>query len=1075
MENSGNTNNKFQKEKSKDNHIRDEENDNFIDTVSAKTISPSKDSKEYTLHFIILFFSIFFLLLVFLYFDQAKPILTTIKANKDIIKPLNDKSQYKVVRLINGIEAILISDPEAVKSGCSLSIGVGSFSDKVSTQGLAHLTEHMIFLGSKDYPKAGALEEQIQSHSGSSNAFTDSENSAFYFEINPNGYEKAIDIFSSMFKAPLLDEKYMEKEINAVASENDKNLNNDNWREHQLLYSLADPNTPVNLFSTGNKESLGKISNGDLNKQMREYVGKYYVPDNMKLVLMSSDDISVLEEYTKYFSLIGEPTSTSTSTTSNQTLSLNFKDLYKKIYPFSEKHLGKVIYWEKKNNGQVLDIFFYNPEGINKFYKTKPYTYLSYLLSYSGEGSLLSYLISNKLATKLDAGVVINKTSFTIFGISITLTKEGFKQVNEVISLVYQFLKLLRDAPVDKDYFIEISQIETIKFKFLDKNSDYGVYLAQMAVALGDYDYEDILFSDYNYEKYNKTLISDIKEGLNPKMSLIFVGSDVLPSSKEVNGESHVEYWYKTNYIERTMSAEEMSLLEQGENIGKSAFSKKDSKVEFKLRPRNPYVSKESHLVTCGVASEAKANKASDIAITPDSVSDCITEKNETPILKTNSTALRIWYKFDRSFLLPKVNSYWDIKYNVSTTKDQLTMTIFNTFLDSYITNNLTQASEAGNSLSTEINENGITIKINAYSDMLLKISKELFEVFYKAQTEASFNQSIETTKEKLLEMANDSPYKKAQRGFKKLVKPTFFSDEELLQEIDLVNFKSYVGNYETIKQELKFTILVHGYLEEGEFDKIETLFKSHLSSPSLKPSLIPETSLYKKQHVITGSTIYRTTNNLKSELNHGINNYYQVGLKQPKESLTMSLIQLAYGNTYYNELRTNQQLGYVVFAEKSIIDNIMYFIILVQGRKETPDKVDLAIDKVTEKLKTRIDSLTQNEISAFKDNLKALIVKENVNLKEKTDDIFKEIVLETYDFNRKQMLLSTLETIVKNDVVSMFEKVFFSEPAKLSVQIYAQGSLPPIETTVLYYLNDKIRTIVTSDVNYFRKTPLIG
>ena len=204
-----------------------------------------------------------------------------------------------MIKLENELEVLLISDPLTSKCAASINVGVGSFSDHINTQGLAHLTEHLIFLGSKEFPTAGELDSHLQSHSGYTNAFTDSENTAYYFEVNPSGYERALEIFSSMFDSPLLDEKHMDKEINAVNSENNKNLNSDTWRQHQLINSLANSDSPLSLFSTGNNQTLRQLDTQLLNKKIKEYFNRYYVPFNMKLVLLCK--LVFIIQYFDYF------------------------------------------------------------------------------------------------------------------------------------------------------------------------------------------------------------------------------------------------------------------------------------------------------------------------------------------------------------------------------------------------------------------------------------------------------------------------------------------------------------------------------------------------------------------------------------------------------------------------------------------------------------------------------------------------------------------------------------------------------------------------------------------------------
>ena len=45
-----------------------------------------------------------------------------------------------------------MSDPRGELSGASMSVGVGSYQESPDIPGIAHLHEHMLFLGSKLYP-----------------------------------------------------------------------------------------------------------------------------------------------------------------------------------------------------------------------------------------------------------------------------------------------------------------------------------------------------------------------------------------------------------------------------------------------------------------------------------------------------------------------------------------------------------------------------------------------------------------------------------------------------------------------------------------------------------------------------------------------------------------------------------------------------------------------------------------------------------------------------------------------------------------------------------------------------------
>lgn len=63
--------------------------------------------------------------------------------------PALDDRSYRVVRLPNKLEALLVHDPETDKASAAVNVNVGSFSDPDDMAGLAHALEHMLFMGTK--------------------------------------------------------------------------------------------------------------------------------------------------------------------------------------------------------------------------------------------------------------------------------------------------------------------------------------------------------------------------------------------------------------------------------------------------------------------------------------------------------------------------------------------------------------------------------------------------------------------------------------------------------------------------------------------------------------------------------------------------------------------------------------------------------------------------------------------------------------------------------------------------------------------------------------------------------------
>jgi predicted Zn-dependent peptidase len=70
----------------------------------------------------------------------------------NVIKSQSDRRLFRGLELKNKIQCLLVSDQDAQMCSAALSVGVGSLSDPMEAQGLAHYLEHMLFMGTEKYP-----------------------------------------------------------------------------------------------------------------------------------------------------------------------------------------------------------------------------------------------------------------------------------------------------------------------------------------------------------------------------------------------------------------------------------------------------------------------------------------------------------------------------------------------------------------------------------------------------------------------------------------------------------------------------------------------------------------------------------------------------------------------------------------------------------------------------------------------------------------------------------------------------------------------------------------------------------
>ena len=78
------------------------------------------------------------------------PTMTQIeRITENLEKPELDDRSYRVIRLPNQLEALLVHDPDTDKASAAVNVNVGNFSDQDDMPGMAHAVEHLLFMGTK--------------------------------------------------------------------------------------------------------------------------------------------------------------------------------------------------------------------------------------------------------------------------------------------------------------------------------------------------------------------------------------------------------------------------------------------------------------------------------------------------------------------------------------------------------------------------------------------------------------------------------------------------------------------------------------------------------------------------------------------------------------------------------------------------------------------------------------------------------------------------------------------------------------------------------------------------------------
>ena len=344
-----------------------------------------------------------------------------------INKPKFDTRKFVGKTLKNGIKYVLINDKSLEKSFISVSVNVGSYSNPRDFNGLAHFLEHMLFMGSAKYPNENYYFEKLNELGGSSNAYTDTHETVYFFNVFDYGLQEIIDIFSRFFIDPLFDSNSINREINAVDSEHHKNINNDMWKQFQLSLDLANDDSPINTFMTG---SLNTLNKPNIREKVIEFYNKYYTTNNISICIASSKSHKELFEIIdKTFGKIKERPEN--------------KLIIEK--PFYSKNKGKIIHMKTFTNKYEISYYYEIPVQTD-YLDSKDFRIFDLILTSKSEKSLyfhlknLGYLIS--ILTELNHE--------GIFIITLKLTKEGYKNMQYCEQILFNSIKQIIHMDINK-------------------------------------------------------------------------------------------------------------------------------------------------------------------------------------------------------------------------------------------------------------------------------------------------------------------------------------------------------------------------------------------------------------------------------------------------------------------------------------------------------------------------------------------------------------------------------------------------------------------------------------------------
>ncbi|MBS3798865.1 insulinase family protein [Pseudoalteromonas sp. BDTF-M6] len=873
----------------------------------------------------------------------------------------NDNRLYQALTLPNGLRVLLVADSDSQKAAAALTVNAGHFDDPWHRQGLAHFVEHLLFLGTEKFPEAGEFHDFISRHGGSSNAWTGTEHSCYYFDITKQYFQPALERFSQLFIAPLFNDAEIDKERNAIDAEFKLKIKDDGRRIYQAHKETVNPKHPFAKFSVGSLDTLSD-EQGPIKQELESFFSEHYQAQWMTLVLCGPYSLAQLQRWAEHLF-----TDLNSSTTSKPEIA---EPLYR------AQDLGLELHIEPHKHLQKLIISFAMP-SIDKFYKHKTVSFLAHLLGYEGEGSLHSLLKSQGWINALSAGGGINGSNFKDFNISLALTDDGIEYYQDIVEMVFAYIALIRQNAGqlhalyrDKQTLLQIAFDNQEKARLLD-------WVSGLSVNMHHYPSEHYLYGDYLMAGYEPQQFAQVLDWLSPKnMRLVLIHPGV-------SGDKTTQ-WYNTPYYTKALEPQWLD-----------ALAAIDTPLSTMSLPEvNPYLQRP-----------------------------CVLHELESPGAIPEKLAshpgFNFWFKQDATYRVAKGHFYLAIDSQLAV-KDVQHMALTRLFADLFIdcvAEQFYPAELAGLNYHLSSHQGGLTLHTAGLSSSQLELAQGLLDALFNADICAK--RYAEYKKQLVRHWQSSNQNKPVSEIFSRIgaeIMPWNPTPEALAQALKSTSYLQFKQFREEFFAAVHIEAFLHGNWRPADAYDFLRLIQSHLEQraniEAISRPLEEITAIVQQQLSLPSN-------------DHAMVIYYQAASNNIEEKVLMMVVNHLLNQPYFNALRTEQQLGYLVGAGYAPFNSRAGLAFYVQSPNVEGKQLLAHHNHFISQYCQQVTQMDEQTWEHSKQSLYRQIAEKDKNLRLRSQRFWLAISNPGVEFTLQANLLSTLENIEFEQVLQYLHELF--------------------------------------------------
>lgn len=545
---------------------------------------------------------------------------------------------------------------------------------------------------------------------------------------------------------------------------------------------------------------------------------------------------------------------------------------------------------------------------------------------------------------------------------------QGLKHYNEIVKIIFQYISLLRETEPQEWIFEEQKLLADVSFKYRQKSPAARFTSKTSAVMQKPLPREWLLSGQSRLRKFEPNLIKQALDMLCPENLRLNIISKEVPGTWQKK-----EKWYGTEYTDSKIPADLMDEFKAAWSV-----SSKDRMPELHLPHKNQFIPTKLEV-------EKKEVKQPAIA----------------PRIVRNDALGRTWFKKDDRFWVPKASLLVAFRSPIiyASADNSVRARLYTDLVKDALEEYSYDADLAGLQYSVHLDTRGLLVEVSGYNDKLAVLLEQVLVTMRDLQIKDDrFNVVKDVLLRSYRNWGFQQPYYQLGYPVSLLTCEHDFTVSEMLAELPAINVDAVRSFHKELLSQLHMEVYVHGNLY-----KEDALMMTDMIASTLKPRALPRSQwpIYRSLNFPSGSNyVYEETLEDPENVNHAIEYLLHVGPRgnRPLTAKLLMFDQLTH-EPVFDQLRTKEQLGYVVFSGPRSGFTALEFRFIIQSEKH-PQYLESRIESFLVSHRKTLEALSDAE---FAKNKRALVVKRTEKVKDldqETGRHWNQICTEYFDFD---------------------------------------------------------------------------